>query len=202
MRRSLVKSPPLKPPKELAQFFADPPLALNEKRDEYDDLFAVIAAAAKPADAIAWIFVRDITDFSWEIRREKSRKIQAIRSMEEFVVAGILTPPKPEGLDYGAPTPGADEAKEAAWRWANDPKARRKIDKELAELGWDSTEILSSALGDTNTDIDEIDKRIASYEVRRMAALRAIEQYSEKLARRLEAASSEIIEGEFTEAAE
>ena len=92
MRRSLVKSPQLKPPTELAQFFADPPIALNERRQDYDNLFAAIAAAEKPADAIGWIFVRDITDLSWEIRREKSRKLQVIKSAEEACVAGILTP--------------------------------------------------------------------------------------------------------------
>lgn len=99
-----------------------------------------------------------------------------------------------------APNPDADEAYEAARQWASDPKARRKIDKELADLGWAPTDILSDAL--RNSDIDEIDKRIASYELRRMAALRTIELYSEKLARRIEAASSDIIEGQFTDAAE
>ena len=102
----------------------------------------------------------------------------------------------------GEPIPGADEAYEAASQWARDPKARRRIDKELAELGHDAPSILSMALEDNDSRIDAFDKRIASYELRRIAALRAIEQYSEKLARRLEAASSEIIEGEFTEAAE
>lgn len=75
MPRSLVKSsPPLKPPTELAQFFNDPPLALNEKRQDYENLFAAIAGAAKPADAIAWLLVRDFTDLSWEIQREKNLK--------------------------------------------------------------------------------------------------------------------------------
>jgi len=201
IRRSLVKSPPpLRPPKELAQFFADPPLALNEKRDEYDDLFAAIAVAVQPADAIAWLFVRDITDIAWEIRRERSLKRKCIEAAEERAVASIFTPPKPEGLDFWAPNPGADDASEVAREWASDPKARRKTDKDLADLGYDAMDIVFAAL--TNSNVERFDKRIASYELRWMAALRACEQYSEKLARRLEAASSKIIEGEFTEAAE
>jgi hypothetical protein len=67
--RALVK---LSPPAGIAELFADPPLVGNEAREEYDRLFAAIATAAKPADAIAWLFVRDITDLSWEIRREKA----------------------------------------------------------------------------------------------------------------------------------
>ena len=202
MRRTLVKSPPLKPPKELAQFFADPPIAGNEKREDYDNLFNAIAAAAKPADAIAWLFVRDITDLSWEIRRERSLKLQMIKAAEEAAIAGLLTPPRPEETYRGEPIPGADEREAASQWWARDPKARRKIDKELAEQGHDVPYTLSIALEDDESRIDAFDRRIASYELRRMAALRAIEQYNEKLARRLEAASSEIIDGEFTEAAE
>ena len=156
----------------------------------------------QPVDAIEWLFVRDITDLSWEIQREKRIKRNFIEDAEEGAVASILTPERPEGLDWGEPIPGADEAYEAASQWARDPKARRRIDKELAELGHDAPSILSMALEDNDSRIDAFDKRIASYELRRIAALRAIEQYSEKLARRLEAASSEIIEGEFTEAAE
>jgi len=48
---------------------------------------------------------------------------------------------------------------------------------------------------------EAIDRRIASYELRRMAAMRALEHYSEALARRAKAAS-DVIEGELTEAAE
>jgi hypothetical protein len=51
-------------------------------------------------------------------------------------------------------------------------------------------------------DIDVIDKRIASYEYRRNTALREMYLRSEKMARLLEKASSDVIDGEFTEAAE
>ena len=49
--------------------------------------------------------------------------------------------------------------------------------------------------------IEAIDRRVAAYELRRMAAMRAIDQYSETSARRL-AASTDVIEGQFTEAAD
>jgi hypothetical protein len=62
--------------------------------------------------------------------------------------------------------------------------------------------ILSDALLDAADAIDAIDRRIASYELRWMTAVRASENYTESLARRLKAASCEIIQGEFSEAAE
>jgi hypothetical protein len=98
--------------------------------------------------------------------------------------------------------PNDEKIAREAKQWASDPKARRRIDKELADKGYDASYIQTSALQQIADGIDAIDLRIASYELRRMAALRAMEQYSEKLARRLEAASSDIIEGQFTEAAE
>jgi hypothetical protein len=200
--RALVK---LSPPAGIAELFADPPLVGNEAREEYDRLFAAIATAAKPADAIAWLFVRDITDLSWEIRREKSLKLQNIRSAEEYVVAGLLRPPKPftgELLSFTFNLDPEDEkANKEASRWASDPKARQRINKALADKGYDASYILRAAL-DRAADRTAIDRRISSYELRRMAALKTIEHYSETLARRLETVSSDVIEGEFTEAAE
>jgi len=48
---------------------------------------------------------------------------------------------------------------------------------------------------------DVIDKRTASYEYRRNATLREMDLRSERMARLLEKASSDVIDGEFTEAA-
>ena len=52
------------------------------------------------------------------------------------------------------------------------------------------------------SQIDAVDRRIASYEARRMTVLREIERRNEKFARQLEKASSDIIDAEFSEAAE
>jgi hypothetical protein len=50
--------------------------------------------------------------------------------------------------------------------------------------------------------IDAIDKRIASYEVRRVGIIREIERRDLKLSRDLAAASADVIDAEFSEAAE
>jgi hypothetical protein len=204
MNRALVKPPRVKPPAALAKLFADPPLVGNETREEYESLFNAIADAAKPEDAIAWLFVRDITDLSWEIRRERSRKLQVIKSYHQSRVRQLLTPP---GLFTGnfrvqEVDPDAVKIAEEMRQWATDPKARRRIDKKLADAGYDASEILKIAMNEAADWIDATDRRIATYELRRMAALRAVEHYNETLARRLKAFSSEVIEGKFTEAAE
>ena len=61
---------------------------------------------------------------------------------------------------------------------------------------------LAQAYIDGDHDIDTIDRRIASYEYRRSVTLKQITSYSEAMARRLDKASRDVIDGEFTEAAE
>jgi hypothetical protein len=51
-------------------------------------------------------------------------------------------------------------------------------------------------------EIDAIDKRIARYELRRNEILKQIALRNERKAQKLAKASSDIIEGEFTEATE
>jgi hypothetical protein len=210
MNRALVKMP-TKPPKELASFFADPPLVGDESREDYDNLFSVLAAAEKPVDAIVWIYLADFANLTWEIKRERWLKQRAVEVARKRVVRGLLMPPPPPapfGFEPGSPfavEPDAETAAEAereVEQWASDPKARRRIDKELAERGYDQTYVLARALTNSASDIDTIDKRISTYEYRRNAILREIDRHSESMARKLDKASSEIIDGEFTQAAE
>jgi len=207
----LVKST-LRPPKELARFFADPPLVGEESREDYDNLFSALAAAAKPADAIAWIYLGDFVNLTWEIRRERWLKHHAIEDALQAEVRKCLMPEPPPFtatlhlFSAGETDPQrafeVERAYEQAEQWARDSKARRRIDKELASAGYDAKYIFTQALSESASDIDEIDKRISAYENRRNAVLREIDRHSESLARRLDRASSDIIDGEFTEAAE
>jgi hypothetical protein len=94
MNRALVKRT-TKPPKELASFFADPPLVGDESREDYDNLFSALAAAVKPVDAIAWIYLGDFTNLTWEITRERWLKQRAVEAVRKDVVRGLLMPPPP-----------------------------------------------------------------------------------------------------------
>jgi hypothetical protein len=67
--------------------------------------------------------------------------------------------------------------------------------------GYDASDISTAAFSRGAEDIDAIDRRIASYELRRMTAMRELEHYNEALVRRRRVAA-DVIDGEFTEAAE
>lgn len=192
----LARAPLVAPPSDLAQFLDDPPLVGNEKREDYDRFFLVIAAAVNPADPIAWLFAWDIAYLSWEIRREriikadiiKSAQIDAVRSSLE-VIDGKLT----SLFDSG-------KNEREARQWASNAKSRRETDKKLSDNGYGQSDILAGAyiLGARN--IDAVDRRMASYETRRMAVLRELEYRNERFARKLEAASARIIDAEVIEA--
>ena len=195
-----------KPPAALAKFFDDPPLLPSESREEYERLFSAIVDAAEPADAIAWLFTRDIADLSWEIRRERAVKAQVIASARNAVVEEKLTPIDKSMLAHHAP-PGTSLAtlrgdRTDLEKWQKDPTSRPVIEKKLADKGHDEPSILAEAYVRAAASIDAIDRRIASYELRRMAALREAAAYSARLAGQLKASSEAVIEGEFIEVAQ
>jgi predicted outer membrane protein len=68
----------------------------------------------------------------------------------------------------------------------------------LVDNGYEPKDILSEAYIIGAAEIDAIDRRIASYEARRMAVMRAVDAYNEKFARKLEAAR-DIVDAEFTD---
>jgi hypothetical protein len=189
MSRALVPAKLIKPPKELEKFFDDPPLVGTERREDYDNFFSMIAMAVEPGDAIAWLLVKDVAYLSWEIRRERRIKAAIIKLKQKE--AQFPSDMAMMRVDF--------EREKIA---AKDPSAFKKKDLKLEATEEDSMWLLAKAyiLGDY--DIDVIDKRTASYEYRRNATLREMDLRSERMARLLEKASSDVIDGEFTEAAE
>jgi hypothetical protein len=187
MSRSLVTAKLIKPPKQLEQFLDDPPLVGTERREDYENFLSMIARAAKPVDAIDWLLVDDVAYLSWEIRRERRIKAEIIKSRQkeaQFQSELAIT-----RADFKLAQIAAKDA--SAFKKKDLKPEAKEADSMLAE---------GYILGDY--DIDVIDKRIASYEYRRNTALREMYLRSEKMARLLEKASSEVIDGEFTEAAE
>jgi hypothetical protein len=189
MSRALVPAKLIKPPKELEQFLDDPPLVGTERREDYDNFFSMIAMAAKPVDAIDWLIVIDIAYLSWQIRRERRIKAEIIKLRQR----------EAQSSSDMAMMRADFKLSQIA---AKDDSAFKKKDWKPEATEEDSMSMLAKGyiLGDY--DIDVIDKRIASYEYRRNTALREMYLRSEKMAQLLEKASSDVIDGEFAEAAE
>jgi hypothetical protein len=202
LNRSLVPARLVKPPEELQAFFDDPPLVGSERRADYDAFLSAIATAEPPVDAIDWILLHDFADREWEMRRERRMRAEIIKFHHKEVVLALLKATFDQSDRLGSTQNRIFLAPNEADLWASDPDARTKIDRKLEERGHDPASVLVQAYMRAAADIDVIDRRLASYELRRNAVLREIGQRSEKRARNLEKTSQGIIDGEFSEAAE
>lgn len=201
MGRMPAKRVDNKPPKELDWLFAEPPLLGNESIEDYLKLRDHLALAAKPASLIEWILLKDYVDLTFEIWRERKAKASIIELKQKEVVLGLLKSTY-DGSDAAAAVYRICNAADDAQKWASDPEKRVEIDAVLMKRGHPPSAVLAQAFIAGEAQIDAIDKRIATYEQRRMTIYRELERISDRLAQRIEKAATEIIEGEFSEAAE
>jgi hypothetical protein len=202
MTHALAKIPSIKFPDNLAEFLDDPPLVGDETAESYNIFFEAIVADVKPAGPIDWLYTKDVVDLSWQIRRERVILASVVKLFQTEVVRDLLK----ESADSSDPVETAFYrilyASDDAQRWASDRTARKEIDSRLSAKGHPPSAVLAEAYRRGASHVDTIDKRISSYETRRIGIVREIERRNERFARDLEAASSSIIDGEFSEAAE
>jgi hypothetical protein len=190
-----------KPTNELSQVFGEPPLVGQEKREVYEGFLLSVASAIKPVDPVGWILTKDVTDLSWEIRRERYIKTEIVKYHQKQVVAELIKSLALPG-QFNTAVYRIFHADADLTAWETDPEARLKIEAALDEKGHSASAILAQAYMRGATQIDVIDKRIAGYERRRDAALRDAGLWNDRLARQLDQATTAIIDGEFTETAE
>ena len=201
MGRSVAKVSSFVPPAELSRIFEDAPLVGDEKAEDYDRLSSYITAAIAPQDILGWLVALDAVYWSWEIRQERIVKASVIKHHQRVVVLELLKstagPDRLASANYRV-----FEADEDILRWSIDPKARKEIDARLAAAGHDPASVLAMAYISGANNIDTIDRRIAAYEQRRNSALREAGYRNEYLFNQLKKADTEIIDAEFSEAAE
>jgi hypothetical protein len=200
---NIVKTTPLrKIPAEITKLLGEPILWRGESRERYDAMLLGIAISVGAHDIVDWLSVKDVTDQVFDYRRLQEIKAASILAKQIEVIEGLLKttydPAKPmEDITYYI-----SGARNDARRWASDPEFEKKIDEKLAARGHDSASIRAKAYSLCATELQALDKAIADRELRRMATLREIYRRDEFLARRLEKTSQQIIDGEFSEAAE
>jgi hypothetical protein len=207
MPKPITKSSQSRPPSELDRFLGDAPLVGDEKQEDYDAFYDSIVSTMSQPDVINQLYLKDFVDLSWQIRRERLILADIIRLFQKEVVRDLLKTAykKLSGPIENLATVdrflGADRE---AQSWLGDPVARKKIDADLLARGYSSSEVLALAYRKGAAEIDMAEQRIASYEIRRLMALREIDRRNEHSARQLKKATN-LIEGElsaFKEAAE
>ena len=200
---NIVKTTPLrKVPAEITKLLGEPILWRGESREHYDAMLLGIAISVGANDIVDWLSVKDVTDQVFDYRRLQEIKAASILAKQIEVIEGLLKTTYDPASPIEDMTYYISGAKNDARRWASDPEFENKIDEKLAARGHDSASIRAKAYSLCAAELQALDKAIADRELRRMATLREIYRRDEFLARRLERTSQQIIDGEFSEAAE
>ncbi len=161
-------------PAEVQALFGDPPVLLNEDVNVYYNLMDRFTKLIEPKDTMEWLWVKDMTDHTWEVRRLRRFKVLFVELRRDQwhhnkqLLAVKWIEEDEESECAQVPVPDSE--------------------KDSADLFMDLIDKYKSA-----------DQLIASAELRRDRTLREIERRREDLARRLRKASDEIIEGEGAE---
>jgi hypothetical protein len=151
-----------------------PPLVRGEDAATYDQLAARITAAVAPANVIEEIWVRDVVDLVWEVVRLRRLKAGLFRVGASDGMAEIL-----HGI--GAP-------RYAAREWAaRKPAAVAAVNTQLSAAGLDIDDVTTSTFAVRIDQFERVERMLAAAEVRRAAALNAID--NRRVAERLRAAA-------------
>src|SRR5258708_34488402 len=91
MSSALSEVSVFKPTNELSEVFGEPALVGLEKREVYDGFLSLIASAIKPTDPIGWVLTKDVTDLSWDARRERIIEVEIIKYYQKEDVADPMS---------------------------------------------------------------------------------------------------------------
>jgi len=179
------RPPPVEPtdvrvlPRDLGPLFAHRPVIQGEAEADYDLLLSKVTAAVAPTDAVDDVWVKDITDLTWEAERGKRLKASLLMAARKKALDRLIAE------TYGPYLQSAEPLKSAytnAWLQGQ-PAAVEKFNRLLAERGLDLNSVMALALSASLSDIERIDRMIASAEARRNRILLEIERRREAKAR-------------------
>jgi hypothetical protein len=168
-----------------------PSLVNGEDSATYQRLAARIVAAVAPENVIEEILVRDVVDLVWDVVRLRRLK------------AGLFTVGASDGM--AELLRGLGEHHDKAREWAaRKPAAVAAVNTQLSAAGLDIGDVTTSTFAARIDQFERIERMLAAAEVRRAAALDAID--NRRVAERLRAAARDaeraaappVEEGEFT----
>jgi hypothetical protein len=157
-----------------------PSLANGEDAATYAQLAARIRAAVAPANILEEIFARDVADLTWDVVRLRRVKAGLFAIGASDGMAQILG-----GLEE---YPINGQLKARNWA-ARKPAALAAVNTQLSAAGLDMGDVATSTFAVRIDQFDRIERMLAAAEVRRAAALHAID--NRRAAERARAAAEE-----------
>ena len=175
--QSLPKSKNLNPTEisHLSELLGPAPLLPGESEADYEALKMRIMAAVKPADAIEYLYVRDVIDLHWDLLRFRRLKSHLLSSSAPSGLAALMSARKYIHFN---------DTRFASWL-KNDPKAVKEIKALLTQWGLTEQDIHAQTMVKKINEFERLERMASSVEARRNAALRELERHREAVSRRL-----------------
>ena len=201
MKKSLVPAKRIEMPEEFRRFFDLPAMVGGEKHEDYYEFHSAIGNAVKPTSIFEWIWVERFVRAEWDVRLNCRIKIDFIKSKEKEILDEQESEARMNRLRIEAIRLGRlVEAEAEGPGKAQEDKKHAISDAVMLEMPKIEDPYLLAKVFERFGDIiDEFDRRIAASEKKCDETLSQICRHRESLARRLEQASTEIIDGDFTE---
>jgi len=157
-------------PAEIADIFGHPPVLSTENRQAYDALMTQLALEWNPRNIIGWMFVRDITDISWEIFRHRRAIANLFAISFKTALRAVLNDVLPEFDRYH--TVGG-----LAQAWFEGPQEQEKVKSELAKYGLTAEAIVAQTYVLRRDEFDKLHRLLAVAEARRIGITRNFNEY-------------------------
>jgi hypothetical protein len=168
------------------------PLLITESADEFDALRDAFEREIKPRGIIEQMYVHDISAIVWEILRLRRCKVIIINSAFRSALENLLVQLRQPGQqDFQA----RDPARELAHAWFTDKEAKNQVSELLSRFDLDESAIEAEAIRKSSSDLELLDRMLASLETRRNKALGCVAEYRASLAHQLRESADRIIDG-------
>src|SRR5207249_10443109 len=139
------------------------PLLITESADEFDALRDAFEREIKPLGIIEQMYVHDICSIVWEILRLRRCKVVIINSAFRSALEGLLMRALRQPGQYGV----RNQAEALAHAWFTDKEAKKQVSEILSEFELDESAIEAEAIRASSSDLELLDRMLASLESRR-----------------------------------
>lgn len=158
-------------PESVACFLDSPPVLVGEDPAEYKRLFEEVALAIGPRNFIEWLWVKDVCDFSWDMRRLQRLKGALVGCGRKPALEKILhrvIDSKRKDHD--------EQVHRLTTNWFTDPKVKEEVQKILQLMNLPEECINAQAFSDSCDKISKFDSLLGNAASRRNNALKEIER--------------------------
>ncbi len=175
-------------PAGMADLLGPPPVITGERASEYDELLERVREVLKPTDIIEEMWVRDIADGAWTIRRCRREKANLLQANAYSGLERVLWPLMANRI----------EAEDLSCRWAKrDPVAVAEVEKLLKSADLTMDAVMAETSVWKSRELERLEHTIASAEVGRGRAFRDLAYYRQVSAAWLRDACKNVEDAQF-----